>query len=171
MYEYPFHAPRAFGNYDEGHIPVIQKGIIGELAAFDHFHNALVNEHGGLAPGQRWRQFRDKVCLQNHVGCFDKGSDIIIAGHTLDVKVYVERELTAAQMMNYNLFVSVREMEGKEPADFYIQAFFTPDNHIVLAGYHQGLPEQVRRNIPTPAYTCPVSELLPIAELTDLLFQ
>ncbi len=85
------------------------------------------------------------------------------------MKVYVERELTRPQMMNYNLFVSVNEMRGKTPADIYIQAFLTPYNSIVLAGYHPGLPGNVRRNLPTPAYACPVPQLSPIAELTDVL--
>ena len=169
MYEYPFHSPEAFGAYDEEHIPVIQKGIIGELATFDHLHNILVAEHGDLPPGERWQSFRDKLCLQNHVGCFDEGSDITIMGQTLDVKVYVDRELTRAQMMSYNLFVSVNEVRGREPAGLYIQAFLTSNNSIVLAGYHQGLPSQIRRNIPTPAHYCPVRQLRPIAELADLV--
>ena len=169
IYEYPRHAPGAFGRYDESHIPIIRKGIIGELATFDYFHNILVNQYGNLPPDQRWAQVRDRLCLQNHVGCFDKGSDITIGDRAIDVKVYADRELATGQMLNYNLFVNVHEVQGKTPADFYIQAFFTPTNTIVLAGYHAGLPPDVRSDIPTPAYACPVRQLSPVLELTDIL--
>ena len=172
IYEYPGHDPNAFGEYDERHIPVIQKGIIGELAAFEHFHDILVAEYGHLPPMQRWEQVRDRLCLQNRVGRFDEGSDLMIVDNTLDVKVYADRELVKQQMLNYNLFVNVNEVQGKDPADFYIQAFLTPGQHtIVLAGYHAGLPGNVRVDIPSPAHACPVRDLSPIQDLADILLQ
>ena len=73
--------------------------------------------------------------------------------------------------MRYNLFISTREVQGRDPADFYIQAFFTPDKTIVLAGCHQGLPQQIRDDIPTPAHACRIPDLMPIAILEDLLLE
>ena len=86
----------------------------------------------------------------------------------MDIKVY-NPPLTKERMLGYNLFVGVRETERIPPADFYIQAFFTPDNSVILAGYHEGLPEEIRDDIPTPAHFCPVRNLKPIAELVSLL--
>ena len=53
--------------------------------------------------------------------------------------------------------------------DFYIQAFFTPepDNTVILAGCHESLPEQIRRDIPTPTHFCPVRNLKPISEASS----
>lgn len=171
LYEYPDHAPEAFGTYDETHIPMIQKGIIGELTTFDYFHSKLNEEFALDPPETRWEAVKDRLCLQNHVGCFDKGSDLTIGEKQVDVKTYFERDLTIPQMLNYNLFVSRNEVQCKNAADYYIQAFFTPDDTIVLAGCHDGLPQNIRYNIPTPAYYCPVPELMPVAALIPILLE
>ena len=64
LYEYPGHAPEAFGEYDESHIPNIQKGIIGELITFDYLHTKLDEMFGRLPPAQRWDAVEDRLCLQ-----------------------------------------------------------------------------------------------------------
>ena len=171
LYEYPGYAPAAFGEYDESHIPNIQKGIIGELITFDYLHTKLDEKFGRLHPAKRWRAVKDRLCLQNHIGCFDTGSDLTIREKTVDVKTYHERLLAKERMMNYNLFVSTKEVQGKDPADFYIQAFFTPDKKIVLAGCHPGLPQHIRDDLPTPAHACRIPDLMPIAILEDLLLE
>ena len=171
LYEYPHYGSNAFGPYDEGHISNIQKGIIGELITFDYFHTKIDEEFGELPWENRWEVVKDRLCLQNHVGCFDEGSDLTIGEKTIDVKTYHDRILTIEQMIRYNLFINVKEVRGKEPADYYIQAFFTPDNTIALAGCHQGLPEDIRYNIPEPAYACPVGDLEPIRILEELLLE
>ena len=171
LYEYPHYGSGTFGEYDESHIPNIRKGIIGELITFDYLHTKLAEEFGTLPWENRWEVVKDRLCLQNHVGCFDEGSDLTIREKTIDVKTYHEQEVTKEAMMRLNLFVNVKEVQGKEPADYYIQAFFTPHNTIVLAGCHQGLPQQIRRNIPEPAHACPVPNLKPIRILEELLLE
>ena len=166
LYEYPGHAPDA--EVDDNHIANIQNGTIAELTTFKHFHDLLDTQFGMLDYRERWRAVQDRLCLMNHVGCFDKGSDLTIKEKTVDIKVY-NPPIPKETMLRFNLFVGVRETETVAPADFYIQAFFTPDNTLVLAGYHIGLPEQIRHDIPTPAHTCPVRELKPISELEELL--
>ena len=171
LYEYPHHGGEAFGEYDESHIPNIQKGIIGELITFDYLHTKLDEKFGRLPWTNRWEAVKDRLCLQNHIGCFDEGSDLTIGEKTIDVKTYHDRILTKNQMIGYNLFVNVKEVQGKDPADYYIQAFFTPDNTIVLAGCHQGLPQHIRRDIPEDAHACPVRNLMPIRILEALLLE
>lgn len=171
LYEYPDYGPRAFGKYDESHISYIQKGIIGELITFDYLHTKLKEKFGRLDPSERWSAVKDRLCLQNHIGRFDTGSDLTIRKKRIDVKTYHDRILTKDKMGGYNLLVNVKESQGKVPADFYIQAFFTPDNTIVLAGCHQGLPQQIRDDIPEDAYACPVPNLEPITILEELLLE
>lgn len=171
LYEYPHYGSKTFGKYDDTHIPVIQKGIIGELITFDYLHTKLDEKFGMLPWENRWEVVKDRLCLQNHIGCFDEGSDLTIGEKAIDVKTYHDRILTKEEMSSYNLLVNVKEVQGKDPADFYIQAFFTPDNTIVLAGCHQGLPQNIRYNLPEPAYACPVPNLDPIAILVDLLLE
>lgn len=166
LYEYPGHAPDS--EQDRNHIVNIQKGTIAELATFDYFHKELDNEFSNLNYKERWRAVQNRLCLQNHIGSFDKGSDLTIKDNTIDIKVY-NKPLTKEKMINHNLFIGVRETETIPPADFYIQAFFTLNNTLVLAGYHEGLPEWIREDIPTPAHTCPVRDLKPISELVRLL--
>ena len=171
LYEYPHYGSRTFGEYNESHIPNIQKGIIGELITFDYLHAKLDEKFGTLPWENRWEVVKDRLCLQNHVGCFDEGSDLTIREKAVDVKTYHDRILIKEQMSRYNLLVNAKEVQGKDPADFYIQAFFTPDNTIVLAGCHQGLPQHIRDDLPEPAHACPVPNLLPITILVDLLLE
>ena len=98
------------------------KRDIGELITFDYLHTNLKEEFGTLPWTNRWEAVKDRLCLQNHVGCFDKGSDLTIGEKTIDVKTYHDRILTKDQMIGYNLFVNVEEVKGKDPADYYIQA-------------------------------------------------
>ena len=174
LYEYPHHGGEAFGEYDESHIPNIQKGIIGELIPFDYLHTTLDQQFGTLDPKQRWRAVEGRLCLQNQIGRFDKGYDLTVIGKTIDVKTYHKDKPTRARMLTLNLLVNVNEVKGKTPADYYIQAFFTPNNTIVLAGCHQGLPKDIKRkgidrNIRSDAYACRVSNLMPMTTLVDLL--
>ena len=167
LYEYPGHAPDA--EFDHNHKINIQKGTIAELTTFKYFHNFLENKFGRLDYRERWRAVQDRLCLMNHVGCFDKGSDLTIKKQTVDIKVY-NPPLTKERMLRYNLFIGVRETSDTiPPADVYIQAFYTPQNTLVLAGYHEGLPEPIKYDIPTPAHFCPVRDLKPISELVRLL--
>ena len=172
LYEYPHYgSEKSFGPYDETHISNIQKGVIGELITFDYLHTKLNEKFGDLPWEDRWESVKDRLCLQNHVGCFDEGSDLTIGEKTIDVKTYHDRILTKEKMGGYNLLVNVKEMQGKVPADFYIQAFFTPDNTIVLAGCHRGLPEYIKTDIPEDAYACLVRDLEPMAILEALLLE
>lgn len=171
LYEYPHHGSKTFGEYNESHIPNIQKGIIGELITFDYLHTKLDEKFGRLPWTNRWEAVKDRLCLQNHIGCFDEGSDLTIGEKTIDVKTYHDRILTKDRMENYNLLVNVKEVGGKTPADFYIQAFFTPDNTIVLAGCHRGLPKYIKTDIPEDAHACPVPDLEPIRILEALLLE
>ncbi|MDE0016054.1 MAG: hypothetical protein OXU51_07710 [Candidatus Poribacteria bacterium] len=171
LYEYPHYGSNTFGKYDETHIPNIQKGIKGELITFDYFHTKLDEKFGGLPWENRWESVKDRLCLQNHIGRFDTGSDMTIRGKTIDVKTYHEKKPTKAEMMRLNLLVNVNEARGKEEADFYIQAFFTPNGTIVLAGCHRGLPEHIGYRFPEPAHACPVGDLEPIAVLEELLLE
>ena len=167
LYEYPGHAPDA--EYDHNHAANIQKGTIAELATFDYFHSFLNSKFRMLDYRERWRAVQDRLCLLNHIGCFDKGSDLTIKEKTVDIKVY-NPPLRKERMIGYNLFVGVRETSDTiPPADFYIQAFFTPNNTVILAGYHEGLPEPIKYDIPTPAHFCPVRNLEPISDLVNLL--
>ena len=154
LYEFPGHAPDS--EHDENHIINIQKGTIAELTTFDYFHEILNNKYGALPYDERWRVVQDKLCLQNQIGGFDKGSDLIINKKTVDIKIYNTR-VTKQRMMGLNLFVAIRDMEVMPPADFYIQAFFTQT------------PEPIKYGIPTPAHFCPVPDLKPISELEELL--
>ena len=171
LYEYPHHGSKTFGAYDERHISNIQKGIIGELITFDYFHTKLTQIFGRIPWANRWEVVKDRLCLQNHVGCFDEGSDLTIREKTIDVKTYHDRMLVKRQMLNYNLLVNVKEVQDKTPADFYIQAFFTPDNTIILTGCHQGLPEYIKTNIPEDAYACLIRNLDPLTILEELLLE
>ena len=168
LYEFPGHAPDS--EHDENHIINIQKGTIAELTTFDYFHRILEEKFGTLDSAARWKVVQDKLCLQNQIGGFDKGSDLIINKKTVDIKIYNTR-VTKQRMMELNLFIAIRDMEVMPPADFYIQAFFTktPNNIVVLAGYHEGLPEPIKYGIPTPAHFCPVPDLKPISDLVKLL--
>lgn len=169
LYEYPGHAPDA--EIDENHELNIQKGTIAEITTFRYFHGILNNRYGMLDSTERWHVLQDRLCLIHHIGCFDKGSDLTIKKKTVDVKVY-NTPLPKERIIRYNLFVGVRETSDTiPPANLYIQAFFTPQNTLVLAGYHEGLPDQIRYNIPTPAHFCPVRELKPISELVRLILQ
>ena len=168
LYEFPGHAPDS--EHDENHIINIQKGTIAELTTFDYFHEILNSEFGALDSEARWEVVKNKLCLQNQIGGFDKGSDLIINNKTVDIKIYNTR-VTKQRMMTLNLLIARRNMEVMPPADFYIQAFFTktPNNIVVLAGYHEGLPEPIKHGIPTPAHSCPVPNLKPISDLVELL--
>ena len=171
LYEYPHHGEKTFGEYDESHIPVIQEGIIGELITFDYFHTQLNEKFGMLPSTERWSVVKDRLCLQNQIGSFDEGSDLTIREKTIDVKTYHKKKPTKAQMMDLNLLVNLEEVKGKKPADFYIQAFFTPSNTIVLSGCHEGLPQHIGYNFPEPAHACLVRNLEPIRILEDLLLE
>lgn len=166
LYEFPGHAPDA--EHDENHITNIQKGTIAELATFDYLHNFLDNKFRTLNYRDRWRAVQDRLCLLNHVGCFDEGSDLTIKKKSVDIKVYNE-PLPKERMLRLNLLIGVRDSEEMPPADLYIQAFFTHNNTVILSGYHEGLPEPIRYNIPTPAHYCPVRDLKPISDLVQMV--
>ena len=58
-----------------------KNGIIGELITFDYFHTKLDEMFGRLPPTQNGGDaVEDRLCLQNHIGCFDTGSDLTIRG-------------------------------------------------------------------------------------------
>ena len=86
LYEYPGVAPNS--EYDENHIANIQKGTIAEFATFDYFHGFLYRKFRRLGYRERWRAVQDRLCLINHVGCFDEGRDLTIQNKTVDIKVY-----------------------------------------------------------------------------------
>lgn len=167
LYEFPGHAPDS--EQDQNHIQNIQNGTIAELITFDYFHEKLNSKFGKLPYNKRWKAVEGRLCLQNQIGVFDKGSDLIINKNTVDIKIY-NVPVTKQRMMELNFLIAVRDMEKMPPADFYIQAFFTLDERIVvLAGYHKGLPKDIGYKFPTPGYFCPVPKLEPISDLVELL--
>ena len=166
LYEFPGHAPDS--EIDQNHEINIQKGTIAELTAFKYFHDLLNSKFGNLNYNARWQAVQDRLCIINHIGCFDKGLDFTIKEKTVDIKVY-NQPVAKNRIVNLNLFIGVRETEIMPEADLYIQAFYTLRNTLILAGYHEGLPEQIRYDIPQPAHFCPVKNLKPISDLVRLI--
>ena len=168
LYEYPGHDPRVFGDYGEGQIGTITQGIIAELAVFDYLHGGLVAAFGHLDPMERNKAVEGRLSTDIVVGRYDRGHDIQVVGRSLDVKAYGTERVTHERIGQLNLLVNANEIATREASDYYVQAFFTTDNEIVLAGFHEGLPPYNER-FPSPAYACRVPDLRPMAELRELV--
>ena len=168
LYEYPGYTPES--EDDSNHIVNIQKGTIAELVTFDYLHKILYDKYSHLNQKSRWKALQNRLCLLNHIGCFDKGSDLTIRGQTIDIKVY-NKPLLKEQISRYNLFIAKWNSDEILPAKFYIQAFFSQNNTIILAGYHEGLPNKITYKTHKPSYICPVKDLEPIKDLIDLLLE
>ena len=168
LFEYPGHDRQVFGNYGPEHVQTIKRGILGELAVFQYLHAALQERHGKLSPAIRSQRVRDKVCLHTTLGCFDEGYDLTIVGKNVDVKGYGTSLVEPARIPSLNLLVNEREVAGRQPADLYVQVFFTTDGQLVLAGYSDGLPP-LNTRFPSPAYARRVPDLLPMANLRDMV--
>ena len=168
LYEFPGYDPAVFGNYGPEHVERIYRSILAEMSAFDYLHQALDAQFGHLQPRERSQATRDLQCLHLHLGCFDAGYDLTIAGLSADVKNYGTATVDIQRIMQLNLLVSQRELAGRRPADIYIQTFNTDNGQLVLAGYYQGLP-QLDENFPTPAYACPVRQLQPMSTLRNMM--
>lgn len=170
LFEYPGHDRQVFGDYGPAHVRTIKRGILGELTVFQYLHDALQERHGNLSPAARSQRVRDKVCLHTTLGCFDAGYDLTVAGQSLDVKVYATSLVEPARIPTLNLLVNEQEIAGRQPADLYVQVFFTGERHLVLAGYSEGLPP-LNPNFPSPAYARRVTDLLPMANLRQLVLR
>ena len=164
LYEYPGYNPRVFGNYGEGHIGTITQGLIGELAVFDYLHEALMDRFGQLEPRQRNQVVRGRLSMDIVLGRADPGHDLLVSMQSLDVKAYGTRRVTRQEIGRLNLLINERELAGREPSQLYVQTFFTTDDHIILAGYHRGLPP-LDETFNAPAYACPVRDLSPMARV------
>lgn len=170
LFEYPGHDRQVFGDYGPEHVETIKRGILGELAVFQYLHDALQERYGNLSPAARSQRVRDKVCLHTNLGCFDAGYDLTVAGSNLDVKVYGTSLVEPARIPSLNLLVNEREIAGRQPADLYVQVFFTSERHLVLAGYSDGLPP-LNPNFPSPAYARRVRDLLPMENLRQMVLR
>lgn len=168
LYEYPEHDQEVFGDYSEGQVRTITQGIIAELAVFDYLHDGLAEAFGDLHPLQRNRVVEGRLSMNIIVGRYDPGHDVQVMNQSLDVKSYGTERVSLQRIGELNLLVNANQVEGREISDYYVQAFFTPDGRIVLAGYHAGLPPYNER-FPSPAYACPVRDLRPMADLRRLL--
>lgn len=168
LFEYPGHDRQVFGDYGPEHVQTIKRGILGELAVFQYLHDALQERYGNLPPAVRSQRVRDKVCLHTTLGCFDEGYDLTVASSNVDVKVYGTSLVELARIPSLNLLVNEREIAGRQPADLYVQVFLTTDGQVVLAGYSEGLPP-LNPNFPSPAYARRVPDLLPMANLRDMV--
>lgn len=168
LYEFPGHDRRVFGEYGDDHVDTIQRGIIGELAVFSYLHEALNERYGEQDPRVRHNNVRERLSLDITVGRFDPGYDLTLMGRTLDVKSYATADVEPGIIPRRNLLVNEREVANRPAADLYVQVFFTTDHRIVLAGYHEGLPP-LNRNFPSPAYACPVPNLLPMVNLRQMV--
>ena len=168
LYQYPGHDRQVFGGYGPEHIQTIKRGILGELAVFQYLHGALLERHGSLQPDVRYRRVENRLCLHTTLGCSDEGYDLTIAGQSVDVKTYGTSLVDLHRIASLNLLVNEREVAGRQPANLYVQVFFTTDGQVVLAGYNEGLPP-LNRNFPSPAYARSVSDLLPMINLQQLV--
>ena len=168
LYEYPEHDQRVFGDYGEGQVGVIAQGLIAELAVFDYLHDGLVDVFGHLGPRPRNRAVRGRLYTNIIVGRYDPGHDVRVVNRSLDVKSYGTERVSLERIGQLNLLINAAQMEGREASDYYVQAFFTLDNQIVLAGYHEGLPPY-NPDFRSPAYACRVPNLRPMAELRQLV--
>ena len=172
IYEYPGHDREVFGTYGPEHVETIKRGIIGELAVFQYLHDALLQEHGNLTPDVRYQRVADKVRLHTTLGGFDEGYDLTVVGQSLDVKTYGTRLVQESRIPSFTLLVSQREVANRQAADLYVQVFLTTDNRLVLAGYHKGLPPRsTNPRFPSPPYACSVPDLLPMADLRQLVIR
>lgn len=172
LYEYPEHDRNVFGSYDEQHIGVIQRGILGELAVFQYLHEHLLERYGDYQPEQRHNLVRDKLCLRATLGCFDPGIDMTVGNFKVDVKSYATALIDRERILTLNLLINRNQLVGHDPADIYVQTFFTADTNVVLAGWYNhkyhGLP-RLNHNLPSPAYACPVRDLDPMSTLIQLM--
>lgn len=170
LFEYPGHDRQVFGDYGAEHVQTIKRGILGELALFQYLHDALQERYGNLPPVERYQRARDKVGLHPTLGRFDEGYDLTVAGQSVDVKAYATQLVHLSEIPSRNLLINQQQMEssGKKPADLYVQVFFTTDDQLVLAGYSDGLPP-LNPNFPSPAYARRVPDLLPMANLRDMV--
>ncbi len=168
LYEYPLHDRRIFGRYGVEHIDTIQRGIMGELATFSYLHEALLERHGNEDVQTRYRSVQGKLTLNITLGGFDPGYDLQLAGKTVDVKTYGTTVVERTRLPGFNLLVNQQEVANRESADLYVQVFITTDRHLVLAGYHEGLPP-LSTNFPSPAYACRVPDLLPMSNLRQMV--
>lgn len=162
------HDSRVFGDYGPQQVQTIQRGIMGEMAVFQYLHGALEERYGAQEPRIRSDSVRDRLALNITLGRFDPGYDLTLMGRTVDVKAYGTPLVDPARIPSFNLLVNQQEVARRQPADLYVQVFFTTTAQVLLAGYYEGLPP-LSRNFPSPAYACPVPELLPMANLRDLV--
>lgn len=168
LYEYPGHDPQVFGDYGAGHTGTIVQSLLAEMATFDYLHDELVATFGCLAPRDRNQAVANRLSMGIIVGRYDSGHDLQVVQRTLDVKSYGTRKVDPQEIGGLNLLVNANEVATRPPSDLYVQAFFTTDDNIVLAGYHQGLPP-LNPNFPSPAHACPVPDLSPMAELRRMV--
>ena len=168
LYEYPEHDQRVFGDYGEGQVGTIAQGLIAELAVFDYLHDGLVEAFGDLDPVQRNQVVAGRLSTNIIVGRYDPGHDVQVVNRSLDVKSYGTERVSLERIGQLNLLINANQAAGREVSDYYVQAFFTLDDQIVLAGYHEGLPPYNPR-FPSPAYACRVADLRPMAALRRLV--
>lgn len=168
LYEYPLHDQWVFGDYGPQQVRTIQRGVIGELAVFQYLHEALSERYGGQEPHIRFDSVRGRLSLNITLGSFDPGYDLTVVQRTVDVKAYATRDVTLDEIPRFNLLVNQREVANRQPAELYIQVFFTADRQVILAGYCEGLPP-LNSSFPSPAHACRVPDLLPMTNLRRMV--
>ena len=95
-----------------------------------------------------------------------------VGNFKVDVKSYATALIDRERIPTLNLLINRNQLVGHDPADIYVQTFFTADTNVVLAGWYDhkfhGLP-RLNHNLPSPAYACPVRDLDPMSTLIQLM--
>ncbi len=172
LYEYP---REGYGDYNKRGISKIKTGILGELAFLEYIHSYLLKSTQSLSVAERWKVLHKKAKFSYHpsIGSFDGGFEFKIGDTTIDIKTYETNQVSVAQ-----IFKGLKEQgrplsllidqSQNATASIYIQVFILKDKRMCLAGFHKGLPK-LATWMPKPAYTCPVTELITMNKLLNLL--
>lgn len=177
LYEYP---RVGYSEYNETHLTNIVSGYIGEFCFLEYVHNYLEEKFGNLEPTERYNKVKDFLVYKMIIGQIQPDWDFKIAGRTVEVKTYGTKILNRVeQVFDYNLLIDVDQVKNKNIPNFYVQCFLLKNENFflkkgkklycILAGYHEGLPKKICKNLPKPAYCVPVKELNPIKGLLSLI--
>lgn len=170
LYEYP---RKGYGEYNESHLINIRNGYLGEFAFFEYVHDYLVNKYKDLEPLSRYKKIKDFLVYKMIIGKVQPDWDFLIKDISIEVKTYGTRILeNLEEVFNYNLFIDIEQAEKSFIPDIYVQCFLLKEKEnlsCVLAGFHKGLPDNICKDIPKPAYCISVKDLTQMSDLFVLL--
>lgn len=165
LFEYP---RRGYGVYGPEHLPNLVNGYLGEFAFFQFLHNHLQEKVQELSAKERYETVKGRLEYKLVIGTTQSDYDFRVGAKTVEVKTYGTRVLHSVdECLKYNLFV---DLDQSSNADIYVQTFIVDEGKgkiVILAGFHEGKPQNINRNIPNPAHSCPVPQLQPIVKLLD----